>query len=91
MKREIPILTYDDAWQILARGKRLNGLVIDAGSEEVMLRIEETMSSAGVDPIFNSITFMSCYSECTAVASPENCILNPDIELAVRFKLRQDI
>ena len=44
MKREIPILTYDDAWQILARGKRLNGLVIDAGSEEVMLRIEETMS-----------------------------------------------
>ena len=31
------------------------------------------------------------YLECTAVASPENRILNPDIELAVRFKLRQDI
>ena len=44
MKRNIPIFKYDDAWQILARGDRLNGLVIDAGSEEVMLRIEETMS-----------------------------------------------
>ena len=44
MKRNIPVFKYDDAWQILARGKRLNGLVIDAGSEEVMLRIEETMS-----------------------------------------------
>jgi len=37
MKRNIPIFKYDDAWQILARGERLNGLVIDAGSEEVML------------------------------------------------------
>ena len=44
MKREIPVFQYDDAWQILARGDRLNGLVIDAGSEEVMLRIEKTMS-----------------------------------------------
>ena len=44
MKRNIPIFKYDDAWQILTRGERLNGLVIDAGSEEVMLRIEETMS-----------------------------------------------
>jgi len=34
---------------------------------------------------------MSCYYESTAVASPENRILNPNIELAVRFKLRQDI
>ena len=32
-----------------------------------------------------------CYSESTAVASPKNRILNPNIELAVRFKLRQDI
>ena len=44
MKREIPVFQYDDAWQILARGDRHNGLVIDAGSEEVMLRIEKTMS-----------------------------------------------
>ena len=44
MKREIPVFQYDDAWQILARGDRLNGLVIDAGIEEVMLRIEKTMS-----------------------------------------------
>ena len=44
MKREIPVFQYDDAWQILARGDRLNGLVIDASSEEVMLRIEKTMS-----------------------------------------------
>jgi hypothetical protein len=44
MKRNIPIFKYDDAWQILTRGERLNGLVIDSGSEEVMLRIEETMS-----------------------------------------------
>ena len=44
MKRNIPVFKYDDAWQILARGERLNGLVIDAGSEEVMRRIEETMS-----------------------------------------------
>ena len=36
MKREIPVFQYDDAWQILAKGDRLNGLVIDAGSEEVM-------------------------------------------------------
>ena len=43
MKRNIPVFKYDDAWQILARGERRNGLVIDAGSEEVMLRIEETM------------------------------------------------
>ena len=34
---------------------------------------------------------MSCYSECTAVTPPENGILNLNIELAVRFKLRQDI
>ena len=34
---------------------------------------------------------MSCYTECTAVASPKNRILNPNIELAVWFKLRQDI
>ncbi len=57
--------------------------------------------SAGVEPIYNSITFMSCYSltrimlshysECTAVAPPKNCILNPNLEMAVRFKLRQDI
>lgn len=44
MKREIPVFQYDDAWQILARGDRLNGLVIDASSEEVMLRIEKSMS-----------------------------------------------
>jgi len=44
MKRELPVFQYDDAWQILARGDRLNGLVIDSGSEEVMLRIEESMS-----------------------------------------------
>ena len=44
MKREIPVFQYNDAWQILARGDRLNGLVIDAGSEEVMLRIEKSMS-----------------------------------------------
>ena len=44
MKREIPVFQYDDAWQILARGDRLNGLVIDASSEEVMLRIEKIMS-----------------------------------------------
>ena len=31
------------------------------------------------------------YPECTAVASPENRILNPNLEMAVRFKLRQDI
>lgn len=48
MKREIPVFQYDDAWQILARGDRLNGLVIDAGSEEVMLRIEKTMSRLNV-------------------------------------------
>ena len=30
MKRKIPVFQYDDAWQILARGDRLNGLVIDA-------------------------------------------------------------
>ena len=48
MKREIPVFQYDDAWQILARGDRLNGLVIDAGSEEVMLRIEASMSKLKV-------------------------------------------
>ena len=48
MKKEIPVFQYDDAWQILARGDRLNGLVIDAGSEEVMLRIEKTMSRLNV-------------------------------------------
>lgn len=44
MKREIPIFQYDDAWKIIARGSHANGLVIDAGSEEVMLRIEASMS-----------------------------------------------
>jgi len=34
---------------------------------------------------------MLCYSESTAVASPENRILNPNFELAIRFQLRQDI
>ena len=48
MKRKIPVFQYDDAWQILARGDRLNGLVIDAGSEEVMLRIEASMSKLKV-------------------------------------------
>ena len=48
MKRNIPIFKYDDAWQILARGDRLNGLVIDAGSEEAMLRIEASMSKLKV-------------------------------------------
>ena len=48
MKREIPVFQYDDAWQILARGDRLNGLVIDAVSEEVMLRIEASMSKLKV-------------------------------------------
>lgn len=48
MKREIPVFQYDDAWQILAKGDRLNGLVIDAGSEEVMLRIEASMSKLKV-------------------------------------------
>ena len=52
---------------------------------------QATDVACGVEPIFNSITFMSCYVECTAVASSENRILNPNIELAVRFKLRQDI
>ncbi len=28
---------------------------------------------------------MSCYSECTAVAPPENCILNPNFEMAVYY------
>ena len=44
MKREIPVYQYHDAWQILARSDRDNGVVIDAASEEVMLRIEQTMS-----------------------------------------------
>ena len=44
MKREIPVFQYNDAWQMLASVDRLNGLVIDASSEEVMLRIEKTMS-----------------------------------------------
>lgn len=48
MTREIPVFQYDDAWQILARGDRLNGLVIDVGSEEVMLRIEASMSKLKV-------------------------------------------
>ena len=30
------------------------------------------------------------YPESTTIASSENRILNPDIELAVRFKLRQN-
>ena len=33
----------------------------------------------------------SRYPESTTIASSENRILNPDIELAVRFKLRQNI
>jgi hypothetical protein len=49
------------------------------------------MSNADVEPIFNSTTFMSRYPEGTAVASPENRILNPNIEMAVWFKLRQNI
>jgi hypothetical protein len=36
-------------------------------------------------------TGTSHYPESTTIASPENRILNPDIELAVRFKLRQNI
>ena len=44
MKRKIPVYQYHDAWQILARSNRDNGVVIDAASEEVMLRIEQTMS-----------------------------------------------
>ena len=34
MKRNIPIFKYDDAWQILTRGERLNGLVIDAEAKK---------------------------------------------------------
>ena len=34
---------------------------------------------------------MLCYSESTAVVSPENRILNPNIELAVWLKLRKNI
>ena len=34
---------------------------------------------------------MFCDSESATVASSENRILNPNIELTVRFKLRQDI
>ena len=44
MKREIPIYPYHDAWQILGRSNRDNGVVIDAASEEIMLRIENAMS-----------------------------------------------
>ena len=40
MKRDIPIFSYDDAWQFLCHDDDLNGVVIDAASEEVMLRIE---------------------------------------------------
>ena len=43
MKREIPVYQYNDAWQILARSND-NGVVIDAASEEIMLRIEHAMS-----------------------------------------------
>ena len=43
MKREIPVYQYNDAWQILARSND-NGVVIDAASEEIMLRIEQAMS-----------------------------------------------
>lgn len=44
MKREIPVYQYHDAWQILGRSYRDNGVVLDAASEEVMLRIEHAMS-----------------------------------------------
>ena len=44
MKRKIPVYQYHDAWQILARSNRDNGVVIDAASEEIMLRIENEMS-----------------------------------------------
>ena len=44
MKRNIPVFNYNNAWQILARGRHLEGLVINAESEKVMLRIEKTMS-----------------------------------------------
>ena len=40
---------------------------------------------------FSLHTGMSGYPESTTIASSENRILNPDIEPAVRFKLRQNI
>ena len=43
MKRVLPTYEYNDAWQILARSSRRNGVVIDSKSEEIMLRIEHTM------------------------------------------------
>ena len=36
-------------------------------------------------------SYMSCYSEGATVTPPENRILNPDIEPAVRFELRENI
>ena len=44
MKRDIPVYQYADAWQILCHDDDLNGVVIDAASEEVMLRIEAATS-----------------------------------------------
>ena len=44
MKRKIPVYQYNDAWQILGMSYRDNGVVLDAASEEVMLRIEHAMS-----------------------------------------------
>ena len=44
MKRKIPVYQYHDAWQILGMSYRDNGVVLDAASEEVMLRIEHAMS-----------------------------------------------
>lgn len=44
MKRKIPIYQYHDAWQILGMSYRDNGVVLDAASEEIMLRIENAMS-----------------------------------------------
>ena len=44
MKRKIPVYQYHDAWQILGMSYRDNGVVLDAASEEIMLRIEHAMS-----------------------------------------------
>ena len=43
MRKDIPTYSYDDAWRILCYDS-YDGIVIDAASEEVMLRIEKAMS-----------------------------------------------
>lgn len=43
MKRNIPILNYNDVWQLLCQNNS-NGVIVDGGSSEVMLRIEACMA-----------------------------------------------